>query len=439
MQTRDHRPTSARALSRRLAVLDDLDETEHLALLAEIEGVLAGRTRDIVLTGRLDALYRAASRGQRERAVRSWLAIVGVLNLATLALEWLACPEMLPVSLVTRGLVVPLVYAGVLAVWARPRPAWIEGASITASLVALMITAGVNPLYGGETFALAYLGSGLFAAATSLIIVQVSQAWTGINAATLLALYAGFGLVNPAIPPVFIAAFAIFSTFVVLSLVPGRRTMTLISQQAFLLALGGAIQAKALAAANDRLLVLAGTDAHTGLANRRTFDETAARAWAQATSSPCAFGIVLLDIDHFKRLNDTAGHHAGDRCLTVIARTIRDALGADGFVARYGGEEFIVLVDDASPRDLMRLAQRIRLAVEGGAHPHPGLADGSTVTVSIGVALAVSDGSPDGLGALVRSADAALYRAKAEGRNRCAATWTDSAGGRVAGPDRLSA
>lgn len=121
-------------------------------------------------------------------------------------------------------------------------------------------------------------------------------------------------------------------------------------------------------------------------------------------------GVVLIDIDHFKRLNDAAGHAAGDDCLAAMA-------------ARYGGEEFICVVGGATPRAILQFGEALRTGVEALACPHPGLGAARTVTISIGLAVAVSDRTPDGLGRLIREADAALYRAKDEGRNRVVPAW----------------
>jgi diguanylate cyclase (GGDEF)-like protein len=128
--------------------------------------------------------------------------------------------------------------------------------------------------------------------------------------------------------------------------------------------------------------------------------------------------VMMVDVDHFKALNDTAGHAEGDQCLQQIAATLRAQVRADlDLVARYGGEEFVVILPSANMETALLVAERVRAAVEGLRLPNPGLSDGRVVTVSIGLAaVAAADGtaSPQ---ALLQAADVALYAAKATGRN----------------------
>jgi len=124
-------------------------------------------------------------------------------------------------------------------------------------------------------------------------------------------------------------------------------------------------------------------------------------------------GILMIDLDHFKKINDSYGHLAGDVVLKEIAGRIGNAVRSYDFVGRYGGEEFIAVLSDCSAVDLQMVAERARLAVSG--IPVAAIPDGLSVTVSIGGAVAY-DGSAE-LEAL-SMADAALYEAKRSGRNR---------------------
>jgi len=131
---------------------------------------------------------------------------------------------------------------------------------------------------------------------------------------------------------------------------------------------------------------------------------------------------LLLDLDHFKRLNDTFGHQAGDDCLRAVAATVvKSAGGGQNFVARYGGEEFAVILPKTEMAEAMAKAERIRGAVEHLRIPlSASVGQQGRLTVSIGVATAVSRvggrmSMPEGL---VMAADRALYQATSEGRNR---------------------
>jgi diguanylate cyclase (GGDEF)-like protein len=157
-------------------------------------------------------------------------------------------------------------------------------------------------------------------------------------------------------------------------------------------------------------------DVLTGLPNRRYFDEvlTIERPRRRAADS---LGILMIDIDHFKRLNDRYGHATGDRVLTAVAGAIAAGVRAEDTPSRYGGEEFAVLLRRASAEQAIEVGERIRRAV---VRLHPAsLGIDEPVTVSIGVAVA---GSGDiAIPGLVERADQALYRAKRLGRDRVVA------------------
>ena len=172
----------------------------------------------------------------------------------------------------------------------------------------------------------------------------------------------------------------------------------------------------------NELQTIAWTDALTGVANRRYMDralERAAKARRHGRRETQSYAVLMVDIDHFKGLNDRYGHVAGDTCLRIVARAMQHALARPGDVlARYGGEEFIVLLHDADLRGAQIVAERIRAAVQSLAIEHAGSPIG-VLTVSIGVASTpIDDGLPPAN--LVDAADKALYAAKVSGRNRVA-------------------
>ena len=178
-------------------------------------------------------------------------------------------------------------------------------------------------------------------------------------------------------------------------------------------------QTAALQHANRRLAELAWRDELTGLSNRRHFEEALAEEWARAQRARTPLALVLVDIDHFKALNDTLGHTAGDRALQAVARVIEQCARRPGDVAaRYGGDEFAVLLPGGRAAHVHALAEEIRAMVEALALPHP-RHPLDHVTVSVGVTALVPADAADS--ALVDAADRALYRAKAGGRNAVAA------------------
>lgn len=163
-----------------------------------------------------------------------------------------------------------------------------------------------------------------------------------------------------------------------------------------------------------RLGEMAATDPLTGVANRRSIEQLGDEAVAAARSMHQPLCALLLDIDHFKRVNDSHGHPCGDQVLARIAHACRDALRHIDLFGRYGGEEFLVLLPDTRLPYAWPVAERLRNAV--AALSFDDLAPGLRVTVSIG--MAQLGGGDGGLRELVARADAALYRAKANGRDR---------------------
>ena len=173
-----------------------------------------------------------------------------------------------------------------------------------------------------------------------------------------------------------------------------------------------------LETANSELTRLATHDAMTGLFNYRYFETTLARIWGQALRGHGSLGLVLIDVDFFKRYNDSLGHLAGDACLRGVAITLENTVHRESdLVARYGGEEFVVVAPGTDMPGVLQLGERIRQAVQALALPHPDSPTEPVVTISLGCA-AIMPNPGQSWQELVTLADEALYRAKAQGRNR---------------------
>jgi diguanylate cyclase (GGDEF)-like protein len=189
----------------------------------------------------------------------------------------------------------------------------------------------------------------------------------------------------------------------------------------------GALYAQ-LVARSVELRRLMSVDPLTGIANRRSFDETLSMEWRRATRSQQPLSLLVIDIDHFKLYNDTYGHVAGDQCLRTVAEMINASIKRAGdLAARYGGEEFAVILPHTTADDACMLAQKICDALRERNLPHGGSPTSSHVTVSIGVAsryatLPVGDDANAKTNpvVLIEAADKVLYEAKIAGRNRIA-------------------
>jgi diguanylate cyclase (GGDEF)-like protein len=157
-------------------------------------------------------------------------------------------------------------------------------------------------------------------------------------------------------------------------------------------------------------------DALTGLYNRRWLEEALPRFVKRYTRSEAPLTLLMIDIDHFKRINDTHGHASGDHVLVTVSHTLRSAVRPTDFIARYGGEEFAVILPDTGPRAALGVAERLRVAVkatpvrksDGNALP--------PVTISIGGAgFDKTNADPR---AILEKADSNLYLSKQNGRDR---------------------
>ena len=180
--------------------------------------------------------------------------------------------------------------------------------------------------------------------------------------------------------------------------------------------------------ANQRLEALSISDPLTGLANRRRLDEVLRGEWLRALRSRGSIGLLMIDIDHFKRYNDRYGHVGGDSCLRAVAVALQATLRQNvDLAARYGGEEFTIVLPGADTATAAHVAERVHAAVLALREPHAASALGY-VTISIGVASLAPTNEID-VGQLIELADAALYRSKQEGRNRVTLASTALSGG----------
>jgi two-component system cell cycle response regulator len=186
-----------------------------------------------------------------------------------------------------------------------------------------------------------------------------------------------------------------------------RRFMSLLSSE-----LGGPLQMVALVAEARRL---ANTDTLTGLLNRRAFVESIEKARAKNDPAVFPLSFLLLDVDHFKKVNDTRGHDAGDAVLQGVARVLTSMARKTDFVARWGGEEFVVALTQTAEAGARVAAERVRRAIADTKYPLP---NGDSMNATASVGLASAHAHDWNLEELLSRADKAMYAAKNRGRNR---------------------
>ncbi|MGB0679140.1 MAG: sensor domain-containing diguanylate cyclase [Polyangiales bacterium] len=176
--------------------------------------------------------------------------------------------------------------------------------------------------------------------------------------------------------------------------------------------------------ANQRLEQLAFFDALTGLHNKRAFEQHLRRDWARAKRNPHPLSLIALDIDHFKRVNDTYGHPVGDEVLHMLGGIVGASVRLGDVAARVGGEEFALLLPNTDSAGARTVAERLQTAIRAAELTTP--TGPLRITVSIGIACTTGRDAPTTPEALVTTADQALYHAKHTGRDRIViAPWTD--------------
>ena len=303
----------------------------------------------------------------------------------------------------------------------RPHAAELTNLLVDSALIGLTLAALRFPLW--LTFFLA-LGSSMN---SSLCVgVRGLRNATAVLIAAALAGVAifGFGFApQTGWPTTVVLIIAMSAYLIVISLATYFRSMQLRSTREKL-----RLSERAISENNDQLLVQlseikrlqkqlneqAVRDPLTGLFNRRYLETIIAQELARCAREGSTMALMMIDIDHFKSVNDHYGHQGGDEVLKTLARLLTDSVRASDVVCRFGGEEFLLLLPKMAPHDAMERAEQWRSAFANVAVQSNGAA--IHATLSIGVAIHPQHG--DDLHALVRAADLALYQAKAYGRNR---------------------
>lgn len=168
-----------------------------------------------------------------------------------------------------------------------------------------------------------------------------------------------------------------------------------------------------LESANRQLSKLATTDYLTGIANRRHFHHLATRALKRRFGGAEPASLLMLDLDHFKRINDAYGHEMGDRVINCVVERVQETIRPFDLFCRFGGEEFVLMLLDADLPTALEIAERIRRRVEQA----PCESEGKAIPITVSLGVAAWDGEQN-LDSLIKEADAALYKAKEAGRNR---------------------
>lgn len=387
--------------------------------IADIETALASKSLKLRFIPWLEKGYEELRSAARNRSIARYLVIYLAAKLLFLWCNLQVGSTVFRVSMTLRlGIVLPLTALAVYLLL-RPYPAWVKGLAAFAPLTAETALVMLLGRLSGSAVADRYVfaaGVGIFAQ-TLLMPAPFRHSLRGL--AANLAVFCSMGLVvcpghlGPRISGdylVFVVGFSLPALY-------ERHSRERSERRNFLLNELNRMRVDDILIMNAQLSRLSNLDPLTGLFNRRYLDAALLRLCKVAVSNGRWIGILMIDIDRFKEVNDTAGHQHGDFCLEQVAQLLQNSVrvGVD-IVARYGGEEFCAVLPDADEQQAAAIGERARRSIEDAALPS---VQGCVLTVSAGAAAIRgrinSRFVPEDL---VASADQALFAAKRAGRNR---------------------
>jgi diguanylate cyclase (GGDEF)-like protein len=368
----------------------------------------------------LEAQFQRETGSVRNWEIRRWHGVGVVINIINLLLALWSVPELWKLSVVMYfGLVMPILFVSrhwLASPVPRPQEMVASFLPVLATYLAGLTVFALSPDFEFE-HSMSLLAMGIIWAGAP-IPLRVPEATLLIALALLLG--GAINVIGVVLrdAPFHRPQLVVFSLVMIALSLVSRLESERRSRQVFLSGLFLRRRAEELEHANAQLQVRSNTDPLTGLYNRRFLDDRLVALWEESALMAVPIAALMIDIDHFKSINDTYGHPEGDRCLVAVAQEIaRNLRSQQDFAARYGGEEFVILMaaDEAEAR---ALAEQIRSRISELAIPGFGLARPPFVTVSIGVA--VMHPAPSGTTpiTLIDAADAALLTAKRTGRNR---------------------
>ncbi|MCJ2128607.1 GGDEF domain-containing protein [Methylobacterium sp. E-045] len=397
--------------------------SEQLPSREAVEAALVRPWHRLGMGADLEARFDRATVHARTTRLRHFLGFALCADILAIALD--AWHGALPFGLAIRlGVVAPTLLVGLLLLSPR-RPCWQQGLLAGVPVLSGLVSIALIGLLLGGRYAELYLS----AAGMAAFFVNAAMPLRFVHTAVLAVanIVATVSLAVMLCVPQDLAEILAtlgFNSVVIVLTLPMNFNRERGIRDVYLHGMRETLQGKALAEANAELLRLSTTDHLTGLINRRAFHARLGQASETAPGESRDrnwFGVLMVDVDHFKAFNDSAGHGAGDECLRAVAGTLAaEPLVSEGTVGRLGGEEFAVLVPGADGDAILKAGEAIRRAVEERAIPHPGFGGSRPVTVSIGASAAQANGDAATGTRTLKRADDALYVAKASGRNTVA-------------------
>jgi diguanylate cyclase (GGDEF)-like protein len=385
-------------------------------LLDEINVWLACQGKQ-AFSGPLEALYEARLGPTRRRHLALALCLTALAVLIAASIDRANAPAQFAHAFGLRALSVTFCVAGAFLLL-RAQSRVLEAAIYCVPLLAQMVLAVWVGTHGSVMMIdRNILGSlMLFAVLVAVPPVPGGTAW--VLSLTLFGCFVASFIATAGASALWLHGAAALSGAVSLSVgaaLSTRREQA--RRREFVQTLRAELTADELSRVNAEAERLMHTDVVTGVANRRRFETDLHAAWPSRAALG-GLGLLLIDVDFFKKFNDAAGHAEGDICLRQIAGAISGVVRGGSFsMARWGGEEFVVLAPGIAHADILGLGERVRRSVEALLMPHPAWPD-RFVTVSIGAAWCGEGSACETPEDLLRGADRVLYEAKTCGRNR---------------------
>jgi diguanylate cyclase (GGDEF)-like protein len=375
--------------------------------LAVVTACLEERGRMLSLPPALEEAFEKQAQGYRASLARTMLLPTLVIYNLFLIVDWLVLPQTFVVACILHLAVVsPLVLLSAWIVSRRPRRWLREAAEVSVPLAMAAQILFIFTLNSGQA-----ADQYQYLTIMILVFMNISQrlhqraALLATILMTVLYLTVLMGSASEHFVKLVGAASMIAAALVTSS---AAQRMAHDARYMFLRRLQDRLR-------REEAETDAAQDPLTGLSNRRALERSMERQWNLSDKESC-LALVMIDLDHFKAYNDHYGHPAGDLCLKRVATILAEALRAGDLAARIGGEEFVVLLPETDLVTAVRIAERIRRAIEAASIPHEARGPGGVMTASLGVlAGARAQHTP---GELMAGADAALYAAKRTGRNR---------------------
>jgi diguanylate cyclase (GGDEF)-like protein len=389
------------------------------ALLPSIEKALAHSEHFPLMDARLRALFDTAQDAGRRPYNRAAIGVSITLFDLFLVTNMATVPSLVPLSGALRlGVATPLAVAFILLDWRGRLTRFYEPFIFLLAITIAAIAALLSTLIRTPT--------GLpDVQALPLILLATGMVWrlkprmAMVSAICSTALFVGAEIACPIVPRAQLGSMILTAIAICAACLMFARRLEWRDRRVFLLSLNDQLRRTLIAEQNSGLLREVQTDALTGVANRRCFDETLAASWQEAQRTGSSLALIMIDVDHFKKFNDFYGHQGGDECLRRVAAQLDGTARTSDLVARFGGEEFAIILPGATLEMAAVAAERFRTSVAAMNLPHEGIGGGATVTISLGVASVVPS-TDYSARRLIELADTRLYLAKQDGRNRVA-------------------